>query len=101
MLRGCWNFRGTKLGGYQLISNKILRSRIQNYYIRDPDLQFSDLYKTRFYTRKIGLMLEQMGEKNELNLKNMNIHKYEECIRLMNILKYLPGLKILNICNYN
>ena len=93
--------RGTKLGGYQLISNNILRSRIQNYYIRDPDLQFCDLYKIQSYPRKIGVMLEQMGEKNKLNLKNMNIHKYVECTTLMNILRYLPDLNILNIGNYN
>ena len=86
--------RGTNLGGYQLTSTKLLRSRIKNYYIRNPKLMINTLINAG--ARRIEAMYEQM-EGCEINLSCMNID-WEKCIRVTQILRDIPKLKGINLC---
>ena len=94
--------RGTNLSGYQLTSNKNMRSRIKNYFIRDtfyPFLYLNTLiHQVTDYPKKFLVMVQQMG-KEELNLCSMNIHE-QECPKICEIFKCMPHLHSLNLCTY-
>ena len=87
--------RGTNLGGYQLVTNPILRSRIKNYYIRNPYLTLEELIDIEYSGKKVELMYEQTG-REAFNLEKMNITD-EECIQLSDIFKYIPKLQGINL----
>ena len=89
--------REINLGGYQLISNPILRSRIKNYFVRDYRLYFFQQINVDYYCQKIELMYEQTGNE-ELYLANMGIDDIQ-CPQLVMILKYIPQIKSLQLSN--
>ena len=91
--RDLMDVRGTKLGGYELVSNKHLRSNIKNYfpflYIRiykEIELDEAD--------RKIKLIIEQT-EKEVLNFEGkelkLNIYPF------LRVLKYNPHIREFNL----
>ena len=89
--------RITKLGGFQLSSNKLLRSRIKNYF---PQLKPNINYHNNIekYYSKLQTIFEQTGRES-LNLNKMNINKnilkkWEPLIKLN------PELKEINLGNY-
>ena len=86
--------RRINLGGYQLTSTKLLRSRIKNYYIRNPKLMINTLINAG--ARRIEAVYEQM-EGCEINLNCMNID-WEKCIRVIQILRDIHKLKGINLC---
>ena len=62
--RDLLEIRCTKLGGYQLVSNKILRSRIKNYFTGRFNIKLSeDVHgeKIEYYDRRVKLIFEQTG----------------------------------------
>ena len=87
--------RRSKLGGYQLVSNITLRSRIRNYSIYNPDMLFNELLTVKDYPQKVGFIYEQTGEE-ELHLENIYSNSNSEQVewgKLYKILKYIPQLK--------
>ena len=84
--------KGVKLGGYQLISNKKLRSRIKNYFFTlYPKLASKEVLDAKCYYRKIQLIFEQTGN-DILNFHQMRIGE-EGIKKLLPILKLIPNLK--------
>ena len=87
--------RGASLGGYQIVSNPILRARIKNYYSRNKAIRFRELVKVKECEKKMQIMLLQTG-KLELNLEKMQISD-QDCTELAKILEYIPQLKGINL----
>ena len=67
------NIRACKLGGYQLTSNELLRSRIKNYfrYFR-PDLDLGEDSNVDLNIKRISLINEQ--GKKKLNFEGLGIN---------------------------
>ena len=82
--------RATNLGGFQLTSNILLRSRIQNYLQISP---FTSVDNSLFRTRKYNLIFEQTGER-KLGFKSI---QDEGVIKLAENLKYIPYLHALDL----
>ena len=59
--------RGMKLGGYQLVSNKLLRSRIYNYFTwLTLDLDDYESWNLDTRARRTSLVLEQTQNKSSI-----------------------------------
>ena len=86
--------RYTSLGGYQLTSSEILRSRIKNYYIRDRSVKIGKLIDTENYLKKVKIMCEQMGK--ELDLRDMSITENDN-IHLLEIIKNITDVLSINL----
>ena len=86
--------RSLNLGGFQLISNNILRQRIGNYF---KNIKFNSEI-TSEYTRKIKLIFEQTG-KNHLIIDSKINGDPKICL-LSKILLHIPELVILNMSIY-
>ena len=90
--------RATKLGGYQLTSNKLLRSRIQNYF---PKLRPLINHSNKLKQNKefLELVLQQTGG-NILSFDGLKMGV--GVINLwMPILKLIPQLKGINLGSLN
>ena len=87
--------RGINLGGYQLISNRILRSRISNYCpIKFPKIKVLELDKV-IEDSRIKLIFEQTG-RAELDLEGIaNVTKKPIFSQIFRILKLNPEIKEL------
>ena len=91
--------RCLKLGGYELTSNKTLRSRIKNYP-HSFEYTFSnfDLEKEAINARKIKLIFTQIG-KNKLSLVNIQ-NNHQKIKYIAKIMKLIPEITELNLCKY-
>ena len=96
--------RATNLGGFQLTSNKILRSRIRNYFHK---LQPYMIEKNKIYTsnlelchRLIELLFEQTGRKvldfDEIGCKD----EWINTDILTSIMKLHPDIEGINLGKY-
>ena len=84
----------TNIGGYQLTSNQLLRSRIRNYFNKIYfNLKESSDVKSN--TRKIQLIIEQTGILI-LEFENMKL-KEKEIIMFSQILKNIPQVQGINL----
>ena len=91
--------RGTKLGGYQLTSNSLLRSRIQNYfYYLSPNLELRDSSGIFTNLNRIELIFGQTGNE-KLDFGGMKIGA-EGFIQLAKTLKLVHRIQELNLCKY-
>ena len=89
--RDLLQIRATTLGGYQLTSNKLLRSRIKNYH---PPMRIKLV--RLFDSQKINAMFEQTG--NEiLNFSYVYIREKEKISMFKVFLKEIPEIKGLNL----
>ena len=84
-----------KLGGFQLISNTILRSRIKNYMSNIKPIFDLNLNED-LNARRIRLLFQQTGSQR-LNLNNMQI-TYKEIVDYSKFLMLVPKIQILNLC---
>ena len=86
--------RGTKLGGYQLISNNLLRSRITNYFAHLKPI-LSNHENVEVSNKEIGLVFEQLG-KNKLDFGGLEIWK-KWVENLIELIKLNPLIIELNL----
>ena len=85
------------IGGYQLTSNQLLRSRIGNYFNKIYfNLKESSDVKSN--TRKIQLIIEQTGIL-VLEFENMKLRE-KEIIMFTQILKNIPQVQGINLSKY-
>ena len=89
--------RALKLGGYQLISNKTLRSRIKNYFKYIP-FKLSEDLPISLKIKGINLIFEQMG-REKLIYEGVGL-EMDEINKLSEILEFTPELKKLNLGIY-
>ena len=97
--------RAINLGGYQLTSNPILRSRIKNYFDRIPlffyDITMKKTIDKKEYKRIILLLLQQTGNlslvRTELNSKR--IKQLEEI--LTDSLTHVFDVNLSNLTGVN
>ena len=88
--------RATNLGGYQLMSNRILRSRIKNYFKELP-LDIKQPFQNDIYS-SILLIFEQTGD-YLLTLDGATITD-RITIEFIKILRQFPQLLGINLCIY-
>ena len=89
--------RFTKLGGYQLITNKTLRPRIKNYfenikYVIDENMEQFELNEEN---KKINLIFEQTGKEIlEIYINNQDIHYLSQIFEANPHIKGITSSKI-------
>ena len=88
------NIRALKLGGYQLTSNILLRSRITNYF---KDLKPIWPEKQKITGRELKLIVEQSGNKLVLSGKFIG---YKGMINLATLIPYIPEVLEINLSIY-
>ena len=95
--RDLLSIRGTKLGGYQLTSNILLRSRIKNYF---HTIQYypHDNIDMELIIRRYKLIFEQTG-KEKLDFGDMGLGN-KGVIKLTNILSAIPQTTKINLSIY-
>ena len=87
----------TNIGGYQLTSNQLLRSRIGNYFNKIYfNLKESSNVKSN--TRKIQIIIEQTGILI-LEFENEKLRE-KELTMLSQIIKNIPELQGINLSKY-
>ena len=87
----------TNIGGYQLTSNQLLRSRIGNYFNKIYfNLKESSDVKSN--TRKIQIIIEQTGILI-LEFENEKLRE-KELTMLSQIIKNIPELQGINLSKY-
>ena len=88
--------KGLCTGGYQLTTNKLLRSRIKNYF-QDinfaPDLEATD----EINRRNIYVIFEQMG-RNKLSFESMGVRD-KGLIKFSDILKLATDIEHIDLSN--
>ena len=90
------SIRALKLGGYQLISNSLLRARIKNYLLIRPRSYISKMESEKL-AQNIALIVEQTGEKN-LNYNYFNIGN-EAIVSMANILHKVSLITEMHLSN--
>ena len=89
--------RFTKLGGYQLTTNKTLRPRIKNYfecikYIIDENME---QFEVNEENKKIDLIFEQTGKEIlEIYINNQDIHYLSQIFEANSHIKGITSSKI-------
>ena len=80
--------------GYQLTSNRLLRSRIGFPYLI-PIINFVEDMDVEDNVAKIKLLFEQ-SENEILDFSKINLFKDNKLVQLINLFKFIPQLKGLN-----
>ena len=89
---GLLEIRLCNLGGFQITSNTVLRSRIKNYFPKIiPKKAGINLTKIRFFLA----MFEQTGE-NSLSFDNLKLGN-NGALKLGKFLHYMPSITKLNL----
>ena len=90
--------RGVKLGGYQLTSNKLLRSRIKNYFTLD----YIPIENNHKHNIKIMQLICQQAQAEAINV----ILKYPQmtcksAIKFFTDFNLYPEITGIQLCNLN
>ena len=98
--------RVSRLGGYQLTSNRILRSRIKNYFgYLQADLKLGNLQDEKDLEenmKRVELIFLHTGNKNLLDFRRVKIkaHEMNELVKLFKLVPQIKGLSFRNIYIY-
>ena len=87
--------RESSLGGFQLTSNKLLRSRIKNYSNFQPVLELKSTNTGEEGAKKLKLVFVQTG-KEKVNLKGVKI-KSSSLSEITKTFQFIPELKSLRL----
>ena len=81
--------RASTLGGFQLVSNASLRSRINNY-LQDKVISLTDLFANK---KKINFLFEQKEE----SVLSFSLLRAEGAKKLAQNMNFIPNLQSLNL----
>ena len=87
--------RSLKLGGYQLTSNKLLRSRIKNYF---PQTNIRITIDTTIIDKAIQRLkhLFEQTNNNFIHFHESKTLKFDNLSKIFKVLNYINGI---NMCN--
>ena len=87
--------RSSKLGGFQLISNRLLRSRIKNYFFSRIHPNLKENLSTTKYDKRMKLLFSQT-DKDVVDLESSKL-TFDEIKNLLRVLELNPQIRGINL----
>ena len=94
--------RSVKLGGFQLISNRLLRSRIQNYFHKILPCELNQtigIFDMQLNALRIKFLFEQTGSEI-LNLESIGKKEMKKWLQIIQLNSQIKGLNLGNMYLY-